>query len=202
MLISQRVNPKPPQSGESGQTVSRLRPWQVLSETTLISRHWLAIKEQHVRLGNGHEIEQFHLILGPNWTAVLCLTQAEEVVFVRQYRHGAGELVLELPAGVIDVGEEPRAAAERELLEETGFQASDFEPLLATVPEPARNTARAQIFFARGGQRVRAQALESSEDMEVVLVPKAEVAALIERGELVHAVHIAALLLAMRRGLI
>src|SRR5690349_13334476 len=123
-------------------SLTRIRPWQVLNETTLVSRHWLAIKEQHVRLGNGHEIEQFHLILGPSWTGVLCLTDSDEVVFVRQYRHGAGTLSLELPAGVIDAGEEPVTAARRELLEETGFEATSFEPLLAVVPEPARNTAR------------------------------------------------------------
>jgi 8-oxo-dGTP pyrophosphatase MutT (NUDIX family) len=179
---------------------SRIRPWQVLSETTLVERYWLSIKEQHVRLGNGSEIEQFHLIHGPSWAAVLCLTVDDQVVFVRQYRHGAGGLCLELPAGVIDANEGAEQAARRELLEETGFQAPAFEPLLSVVPEPARNTARAALFFAREGKCVRAPALDANEDMEVVLVPRAEIPELVESGEIVHGVHIAALLLALRRG--
>src|SRR5882672_10379867 len=92
--------------------------WQVLSEITLIAQRWLEVREQRVRLANGHEIERFHLIKGPDWAGVLCLTEAREVVLVRQYRHGIAGPSLELPAGVLDGAEEPLAAARRELLEE------------------------------------------------------------------------------------
>ena len=176
--------------------------WQVLSESTLIDQRWLEVREQRVRLANGHEIERFHLIKGPNWAGVLCLTQEREIVFVRQYRHGFGGPSLELPAGVLDAAEEPLAAARRELREETGFDAAQIEPLLSVAPEPARNSTRAHFFFARGAARVGAQALDSSEELEVVLVPASEVFALIEAGHIVHAAHIAAILLAERRGLL
>jgi 8-oxo-dGTP pyrophosphatase MutT (NUDIX family) len=179
-----------------------VRAWQVLSESILIAQHWLEVREQRVRLANGHEIERFHLVRGPNWAAVLCLTEAGEVVFVRQYRHGLGGPSLELPAGVLDAGEDPLAAARRELMEETGFRAAEIEPLLALAPEPARNSARAHFFFARGGERVSSQALDHGEDLEVLLVPASEVLSLIESGHIVHAAHIAAILLAMRRGLL
>jgi len=79
----------------------------------------------------GHEIEQFHLIKGPDWAAVLCLTPERQVVLVRQYRHGFGAASLELPAGVIEPSERPIDAARRELLEESGFEANIIEPLLA-----------------------------------------------------------------------
>ena len=176
--------------------------WQVLSETTLVEQRWLEVREQRVRLANGHEIERFHLIKGPNWAGVLCLTAERDIVFVRQYRHGFGGASRELPAGVLDAAEEPTAAARRELREETGFEAAHLEPLLSVAPEPARNSTRAHFFFARDAARVGAQALDSSEDLEVVLVPASEVLGLIDGGHIVHAAHIAAILLALRRGLL
>src|SRR6478735_3041353 len=93
-----------------------LLAWQVLSDSSLISQRWLEVREQRVRLANGHEIERFHLIHAPHWAAVLCLTQQREAVLVRQYRHGLGGPSLELPAGVIEAEEAPIEAARRELL--------------------------------------------------------------------------------------
>jgi len=179
-----------------------LPAWQVLSDTPLISQRWLEVREQRVRLANGHEIERFHLIRGPNWASVLCLTAEREVVLVRQYRHGLGGTSLELPAGVLEAGEVPLEGARRELREESGFEAESIEPLLSIAPEPARNSTRAHFFFARGAVRVSELALDSSEDLEVLLVPVEELLDLIDRGHIVHAAHIAAILLAWRRGLL
>jgi len=176
--------------------------WQVLSDTSLISQRWLEVREQRVRLANGHEIERFHLIRGPNWASVLCLTPEREVVLVRQYRHGLGGTSLELPAGVLEAGEVPLEGARRELREESGFEAESIEPLLSIAPEPARNSTRAHFFFARGAVRVSELALDTSEDLEVLLVPVEELLDLIDRGHIVHAAHIAAILLAWRRGLL
>ncbi len=179
-----------------------LPAWQVLSDTSLISQRWLEVREQHVRLANGHEIDRFHLIHGPEWAAVLCLTRAREVVLVRQYRHGIGGASLELPAGVLEAEETPLDGARRELREESGFDAESLEPLISIAPEPSRNSTRAHFFFARGGVCVSELALDSSEDLEVLLVPVSELLELIDHGQIVHAAHIAAILLAWRRGLL
>jgi 8-oxo-dGTP pyrophosphatase MutT (NUDIX family) len=179
-----------------------LRAWQVLTDTPLVSHRWLEVRQQRVRLANGHEIDQFHLLQGPNWAGVLCLTADQQVVLVRQYRHGLGGPSLELPAGVIEPEESPLDAARRELREETGFAADDLQPLLMAVPEPARNTTRAHFFFARGAVRIAEIALDHSEELEVVLVPVAELFELIDQGHIVHAAHIGAILLASRRGLL
>ena len=131
-----------------------LAAWQVLTDTALVSQRWLEVREQRVRLANGHEIERFHLVHGPHWASVLCLTEARQVVLVRQYRHGLGGPSLELPAGVIEPTEAPLAAACRELREETGFEAQEITPLLTIAPEPSRNSARAHFFFAEHARRV------------------------------------------------
>ena len=175
-------------------------PWQVLAETSLVSQRWLEVREQHVRLANGNEIERFHLVRGPHWASVLCLTASNQVVLVRQYRHGIAGGSLELPAGVIDTGEEPLSAARRELREETGFSAQYFEPLITVAAEPARNSARAHFFVATGAERAAEQALDETEELEVLLVEPRELFELIDAGHIVHGVHIAAILLAARRG--
>jgi len=179
-----------------------LPAWQVLSDTSLISQRWLEVREQRVRLANGHEIDRFHLIHGPHWAAVLCLTRDRQVVLVRQYRHGFGGPSLELPAGVLEADEAPLDGARRELREESGFDAESIEPLLSIAPEPARNSTRAHFFFARNAVRVSELALDNSEDLEVLLVPVEEVLELIDQGQIVHGAHIAAILLAWRRGLL
>lgn len=179
-----------------------LPAWQVLTDTPLVSQRWLEVREQRVRLANGHEIDRFHLVHGPHWAGVLCLTEDWQVVLVRQYRHGFGGSSLELPAGVIEPTEAPEAAARRELREESGFEAPEISPLLLIAPEPSRNSARAHFFFAAGARRVAALALDQSEEIEVLLVPASELLELIDQGHIVHAAHIAAILSAWRRGLL
>jgi 8-oxo-dGTP pyrophosphatase MutT (NUDIX family) len=176
--------------------------WKVLETKTLLSRRWLELREQRIALPNGHEIEQFHLIQAPDWASALCVTEQGRVVLVRQYRHGLGGSSLELPAGVIEPGEDPLAAARRELCEETGFEAERWTALSSVATEPARHTTRAHFFCALGARRVRAPALDPSEDLQLVEVGREELARLVEGGEIEHGVHVGAILLAMKRGLV
>lgn len=167
---------------------------------TLLERRWLRVREEHVVLPTGVEIEEFHLIDGSDWAATLALTDDRRVVLVEQYRHGLGAVSRELPAGVIDPGEEARGAAERELLEETGMAAGAWEPLYVTHTEPSRHTNRAHFFLARGARAVARPRPESTESLRVVLVPVEEVLAGLGGGLVTHGLHVAALLLAERAG--
>ncbi len=178
----------------------KLLPWQVLEEKAIVVRRWLEVYEQRIALGHGGVIEAFHLIKGPDWGGVLALTEASEIVLVRQYRHGYGGLSVELPAGVIEEGEEPLAAVQRELLEETGFSADRWQPLLSVQTEPTRHTTRAHFFLATGARRVAEPSLDAAEHLESFVVPAPELLSMLERGEVVHAVHVAAILTAVQRG--
>ena len=176
------------------------RAWKVLSQATLVDKHWLTLRQQHVRLPNGHEIEEFFHIEGPDWAAVLALTEESQLVLVRQYRHGIGQMSLELPAGVIDAGESGLQAAQRELLEETGYAAESWHALRIVATEPARHTTRAHLFVALGARCVAPARPESSELIELELMDLAAIAAAIDRGAIVHGIHVAAILLAAQRG--
>ena len=179
-----------------------MKPWQVVHSKLLISERWLQLREDRVRLQNGHEIERFHVIHGPDWASVLCVTEASEVVLVRQYRHGIARDSLELPAGVIEPNETPEEAARRELAEETGYESSDWVSIHSVSTEPARHTTRAHFFCARGAHLARPAAPEESEVLELVKVPLADLPRLATDGSIIHGVHIGAILAAFQRGLV
>jgi 8-oxo-dGTP pyrophosphatase MutT (NUDIX family) len=179
-----------------------VKPWQVLDSKLLISERWLQLREDRVRLSNGHEIDRFHVIHGPDWASVLCVTEASEVVLVRQYRHGIASPSLELPAGVIEPNETPEEAARRELAEETGYESSDWVRIQTVSTEPARHTTQAHFFCARGARLTAQPAPEETEVLELVKVPLADLGRLATDGSIVHGVHVGAILAALERGLI
>ncbi len=129
----------------------------------------------------------------PDWCNVLAETEAGELVLIWQYRFGSDELSLEVPGGVIDPGEEPAAAARRELREETGYEADTFELVSVVEPNPALQGNRCYTFLARGARATGHTAFDDLEDLETVLVPRAELARLIDGGIVTHALVVVAL---------
>lgn len=179
-----------------------MKPWVVKESQTVVDRRWLRVHSQHIELPHGGEIGEFHLIEAPDWAAVLAKTEDGQIVFVEQYRHGATRTSRELPAGVIDRGETAEAAARRELLEETGYEAAHIEPLLTVNTEPSRHTNKAHFYFASGARLVGSQQMDPCENIHVVLMDPSEILGAIEQGHILHGVHVGAILLAARRGLI
>jgi len=179
-----------------------VKPWQVLDSKLLIDERWLQLREDRVRLANGHEIDRFHVIHGPDWASVLCVTNDSEVVLVRQYRHGMQGESLELPAGVIEPHETPEEAARRELAEETGYESDDWVRIQSVSTEPARHTTQAHFFCARGARLTQKPAPEETEVLEVLKVPLSDLRRLATDGSIVHGVHVGAILAALQLGLV
>lgn len=143
---------------------------------------------RHPRHGREYD---FFIFEFPHWVNIIPLTPQGEVVFVRQFRHGARELTLEIPGGMVDPGETPEQAALREMAEETGYSAPDAVELGWVHPNPAIQENRCWTFLAED-VAPGAQLLEGSEAIEVEAIPLDRVPALFEDGTISHALVVTA----------
>jgi ADP-ribose pyrophosphatase len=135
----------------------------------------------------------------PDWCNVVAETVDGELVMVWQHRFGTDALSLEIPGGVIDPGEEPIAAARRELREETGYDADAFELVSVVEPNPALQNNRCWTYLARGARPACETSFDDLEDLEIALVPRNDVAALLDEGTVTHALVVVALEQYLRR---
>ena len=104
--------------------------WKTLKSEYLIQRPWLTARRDTVELPNGVVNDEYYVLEYPTWINVIALTTDGNMVMIRQYRHGIDQTCFEIVAGVCEKGEDPEAAARRELLEETGYAGGEWHELM------------------------------------------------------------------------
>lgn len=167
--------------------------WKILDETTVIKDSWIDMRASTCQLPGGMVIAPFYVNHLPDFAVVVAVTPEHRVIMVRQYRHGVEKVLLELPAGCIEAGEDPKDGAARELLEETGYKAGSLEFLFKIAPNASNCTSYAQCYLARNVFPAAAQNLDETEALEVVELEGEEVKRLLREGGVEQAVHVAAL---------
>lgn len=168
-----------------------MRHWKRIASASVVESRWLTVTADTCELPSGAVLDPYFVIHEPEWVHVIALNAEEELLVVRQYRYAADVVCTELPGGAADLIEEPLAAAQRELLEETGYSAKTWAYVGALHANPARQTNRIHIFAASGLSRVAAQALDESEDIQFEFLSVAAVRAAIEQGAFSQALHVA-----------
>lgn len=178
-----------------------LRDWQRLGDEILARYKVFTVRRSRRRSPRTGADIGFFLIDTADWVNVVAITARDELVLVKQFRHGSERVSLEVPGGLIDPHDgDPAAAAARELREETGHAARAIEPIGVMNPNPALFTNRCHVFLATGCTAVGGLQQDPGEDLEVVLVPLAEVPALVRSGAIDHALVLAALAFHWARG--
>ncbi len=142
------------------------------------------------RTGKHHT---FYVLDTGDWINVVAVTNDDQIVLIRQFRHGIEEVTLEIPGGMVDETDgSPMESARRELLEETGYEAEELVHIGTMTPNPAILNNRCHTYLALNARLVAAPQMDGSEDIQTVLVEAAEVPALIASGQINHALVLAA----------
>ena len=167
-------------------------PWPLIRSTPDKSYWVFTVRTDTAccpRTGQEHD---FYVLESPDWINVIPLTPDNQVVMVRQYRHGTRQMTLEIPGGLADAGDTAKDAARRELLEETGYEASEIVFLGSAHPQPAILNNRCITYLAHDVLQAQKPDLDDTEDIEIVLVPLSEIPDLIRGGEITNAMVILA----------
>lgn len=152
---------------------------------------------ENVTLDNGVTTD-LEFVAHPGATAIIPMLNDTRVLLLKQYRHALKDYIWEIPAGTLDPQESVMNCAKRELIEETGYSAGQWQKLGEITPVPGYSDERIHIFLATGLQPAR-QHLDQDEIINVYEIEFNQALEMIERGEIRDAKSIAGLFLARNR---
>ena len=175
-----------------------IKPWKILESKQTFRDQYLGVRTDRCLREDGHIVPTYHVIEQTPWVTIIPVTDAGNLVLVREYRHAAQKVMIGLPGGVSDPGETDwEKVAARELAEETGYQARAFHAIGTCYPNPAVQDNELHYYLALGCTPGVGQALDPNEEIEVLEMPYSELLAY-EELDVQHALHAAALFYAER----
>ncbi|MCB1035630.1 MAG: NUDIX hydrolase [Acidobacteria bacterium] len=167
-----------------------MRSWRPTRVEKVFEHPLLELQRQQVSAGDE---ERTALVLNiPDWVNVIPLLPDGRVVMVRQWRYGVEGQTLEIPGGVVEPGEAERAAAERELLEETGYRGRVWKRLGEVQPNPAIQNNRTGTWLVTDLERIGEPLGDGHEELELEIVSLEEVPSRIAAGDIRHSLVVAA----------
>jgi ADP-ribose pyrophosphatase len=176
-----------------------ITPWTVLHSSIVYKNRWLRVRLDRCRTNRGN-LANYYIVERSSYVMVVALTAADHGLLVEQYKHGAGQVIRELPAGYIEPGEDPLDCAHRELEEETGYHAGRMEHLATYRVSPSTSEHSAHIYLASQLEPGASQHLDANERINVETMPfDAAVQAVLHNHVLADLSSAAALLLAWQR---
>lgn len=170
-----------------------IKEWKVLESEYLVRRPWLTARRDRLELPDGRIIPEYYVLEYPDWVNVIAITKDGQFVMERQYRHAARKISLELPCGVMEEGETPLEAAQRELLEETGVGGGQWKKLMELSPNPSAMSNTTHCFLAIGVEKIAEQHLDETEELSVLFMTKEEVKRMLNENQICQALMVAPL---------
>lgn len=182
--------------------------WKVLKSLEVFRAGFFRLRTDECQLPDGRVMPRYYVLEMVDWVNVLPVTDDGQAILLKQYRHAAGRDFLEIPGGTTTPGksEDPRLAGERELLEETGYEAREWVSCGFHYPNPALQNNRMYTFLALGCRKVAEPSLDPYEDLETVKMDLKDALKIWEDGGFGHSLISASISLTIKhlkeRGLI
>lgn len=177
-----------------------LRPWKVTASRYLLRDKWLTVRADDCVTQSGATVAPYYVLEYPDWAHVAAFDGEGRLLVIRQYRHALGRVCVELPGGIVEAGDDsPLTTARRELAEETGYEADQWESLGAFSPNPATHTNTFHGYLAAPVRFLAAPSPETTEDVTHEFISVSDLLGLISTSEFAQGMQVATVLLALRR---
>jgi len=173
--------------------------WKLLSSAYICKEPWATLRRDTCELPDGRINDHYYVLEYPDWVNMVGITEQNELLVIKQYRHGAGIISVEIPAGTTEPGEDPKQAAVREMLEETGYQFEQIEEIASLYANPATSGNITYTYLMTGGTKVQEQSLDEHEEIDVYLIPLEEAKSMLLDNKFSQALHASALFYAFNK---
>jgi 8-oxo-dGTP pyrophosphatase MutT (NUDIX family) len=172
----------------------KIGPWTCLDSTPVYDNPWLSVRHENVITPGGTQGIYGVVHFKSRAIAIVPIDNENHTWLVKQFRYTLNEYSWEVPMGGAPLDEAPLLGAQRELKEETGLSATHWQQIMKLHTSNSVTDEEAIVFVARDLTEGE-QALEPSEDIEVMRLPFADALAMVKRGEITDALSVAALLM-------
>lgn len=161
-----------------------MNPWKTLRKRKIYDQApWLVVELHAVELPDGRVIPDWPWIKTPDYINVVAVTADDTYLCFRQTKYGIAGDTLAVIGGYLNPGEQPQAAAMRELREETGYEAPEWIDLGHYLVDPNRGVATGYLFLARGARRVTQPASDDLEEQHLLFLSREELESALANGE-------------------